>query len=84
MSNQKALVLKSEWFWSSIQIDACADEQMYLMDPPVEETVNCSIGTMSFSSPMGILTLSDQETPKSECVLLSGGRRKRKRAQQFG
>ncbi|RXG60096.1 Protein ECT2 [Armadillidium vulgare] len=30
---EKALVVKAEWFWASIQMNACVSEQNYLYDP---------------------------------------------------
>ncbi|KAL7645017.1 UNVERIFIED_CONTAM: hypothetical protein RMT77_003387 [Armadillidium vulgare] len=32
---EKALVVKAEWFWASIQMNACVSEQNYLYDPNV-------------------------------------------------
>lgn len=31
----KAKVVKAEWFWASIQINACANEGLYLYEVPV-------------------------------------------------
>lgn len=34
---EKACIVKSEWFWASIQIEACADEELYAFELPDQE-----------------------------------------------
>jgi len=77
---EKAKILKAEWFWTSIQIEACADENAYQFDKAYgEDTLNNSIGTPnSFSSPLGPMSDTDGGTPTSGTPG-SIGRRKRKR-----
>ncbi|XP_035715238.1 protein ECT2 isoform X2 [Folsomia candida] len=77
----RAKVLKAEWFWTSIQIEACADENLYLLNREFnsDDTLNNSVGTPnSFTSPA--LHFSDTDgggTPVSQSS--SVPRRKRKR-----
>ncbi|CAL8111532.1 unnamed protein product [Orchesella dallaii] len=79
---ERAKIVKAEWFWSSIQIEACADESSYLYDCRQNDEINNSIGTpSSFTSPTGLgLSFSDADgtTPKSGTPG-SASRRKRKR-----
>lgn len=47
-THPKLLIVKSEWFWASIQMDVCADESLYTFVPVVEEVVignPVSVGT---------------------------------------
>jgi len=79
---ERAKIVKAEWFWSSIQIEACADESSYLYDCRQNDEINNSIGTpSSFTSPTGLgLSFSDADgtTPRSGTPG-SASRRKRKR-----
>lgn len=76
---ERAKVVKAEWFWSSIQIEACADECSYLYNEARQtEDFNNSIGTpSSFTSPSGCFS-DDERTPNSGTPG-SASRRKRKR-----
>lgn len=76
---ERAKVVKAEWFWSSIQIEACADEASYLYNESRQtEEFSTSIGTpSSFTSPTGCFS-DDERTPTSGTPG-SASRRKRKR-----
>ncbi|CAG7838459.1 unnamed protein product [Allacma fusca] len=86
--SERAKVLKVEWFWNSIQIEACSDEKLYLLDGrgnhgtsfDLDLTMR-SVGTpASLTSPCPI---SDTDgTPKTGTPS-STGRRKRKRMREF-
>ena len=88
--SERAKVLKVEWFWNSIQIEACSDERLYLLDGrasshgvsfDLDHTIR-SLGTpASFTSPTGPVSETDG-TPKSGTPG-STGRRKRKRMREY-
>ena len=51
-------MLKSEWFWASIQMDACADEKMHVFSDhigallsPVQHTTTAPVSTPTATNP---------------------------------
>jgi len=90
--SEKAKVLKAEWFWTSIQIDACADETPYLMldcKNSDDQGNTSALTPVSFMSPPmgssdgGPGTPGSAGTPESVTEASGGSRRKRKRGREL-
>uniref|UniRef100_A0A8C6YBY8 Epithelial cell transforming 2 n=1 Tax=Naja naja TaxID=35670 RepID=A0A8C6YBY8_NAJNA len=50
-SSQSLFVVKQEWFWGSIQMDARAGESMYLFEKPDSPELKTSTSVLSLSTP---------------------------------
>ncbi|XP_072428708.1 protein ECT2 isoform X2 [Chiloscyllium punctatum] len=48
---KKLFVVKQEWFWGSIQMDARAGESMYLFEESESPTLKTSVSLLSLSTP---------------------------------
>ncbi|XP_067898329.1 protein ECT2 isoform X1 [Heterodontus francisci] len=49
--SKKLFVVKQEWFWGSIQMDARAGESMYLFEESASPTLKTSVSLLSLSTP---------------------------------
>ncbi|KAH0624163.1 hypothetical protein JD844_007619 [Phrynosoma platyrhinos] len=49
--SQNLYVVKQEWFWGSIQMDARAGESMYLFEKPDSSELKTSVSQLSLSTP---------------------------------
>ncbi|XP_066475800.1 protein ECT2 [Tiliqua scincoides] len=50
-SSQNLYVVKQEWFWGSIQMDARAGESMYLFEKPASTELKTSVSQLSLNTP---------------------------------
>uniref|UniRef100_UPI00398EAA92 protein ECT2 isoform X3 n=1 Tax=Pristiophorus japonicus TaxID=55135 RepID=UPI00398EAA92 len=49
--SKKLFVVKQEWFWGSIQMDARAEESMYMFEESESPTLKTSVSLLSLSTP---------------------------------
>ncbi|XP_022238533.1 protein ECT2-like [Limulus polyphemus] len=66
----RAHVVKMEWFWASIQMDACADESIYIYKVPIPTTpLKGGVTTLSISCSRGYKRKRHKESVAHQLAL---------------
>ncbi|KAI0240758.1 Protein ECT2 [Lamellibrachia satsuma] len=63
-THPKLLIVKSEWFWASIQMDVCADESLYTFTPVAEDVV--MVATKVIATPCSVAVSKSRKTKAVE------------------